>query len=145
LGSTIAGTGVDIISVNRIASVIDRNGERFLARVFTAREREYCSEARAAERFAGRFAAKEAVLKALGTGLRGCRWRDIEILSGPAGRPEVRLSGGAARLAAARGISHFHLSIAHCREYAVAHVIAERSDPLQPLTGTSPADGRCED
>ncbi len=105
--------------------VTHRTGGRILVRLFTPAERDYCASQREpAACFAARFAAKEAVLKALGTGLAGCRWHDVEIVRRASGRPEVRLSGGAAREAEKRGIGEILLSIAHEREYAVAFAVA---------------------
>lgn len=122
----ILGTGVDLVEVRRLAAAVERRGQRFLERVFTARE---LAEARGGaaryQSLAGRFAAKEAVLKALGTGLRACRWRDVEVARGPGGRPEVALRGSLARRARAAGVERVHLSIAHTREHAVALAVAE--------------------
>lgn len=122
---TFRGIGTDVVAVARIAEAAGRTGGRILARIFTPAEYDYCTSRRdAACCFAARFAAKEAVLKALGTGLAGCRWHDVEIVRRASGRPEVRLSGGAAREAAKRGIGEILLSIAHEREYAVAFAVA---------------------
>lgn len=121
----IRGMGIDIIEIARIEKVIERKGERFLARVFTAREIAYCRRSvRPGPRLAARFAAKEAVLKALGLGLRQVKWTDIEISRDIAGKPLVQLSGRAAAIAAERGISEMHLSLSHSRDYATAQVIA---------------------
>lgn len=121
----VRGIGTDVVAVARIAGVINRTGGRILVRIFTPAERDYCAPQReSAACFAARFAAKEAVLKALGTGLAGCCWRDVEIVRRATGRPGVVLSGGAAREAGKRGISEILLSIAHEREYAVAFAVA---------------------
>jgi len=114
----ITGVGTDIIEVSRIERALaHRDG--FAARVFTPAEREYCvSGGNPAQRFAGRFAAKEAVAKSLGAALS---WRDVEILADQAGKPVVRLLNGAAESAAGRRVI---VSISHCRSYAVAHAIA---------------------
>lgn len=123
----ILGTGVDIVAVERVARAVDRYGERFLRRVFTPAEIAYCTSAEAhrAARLAARFAAKEAVLKALGIGLRGVRWTDAEVCRDELGRPSVRLTGRLAEIAAARGATRIHLSLSHTQEYAVAQVVIE--------------------
>lgn len=123
----IVGTGVDIIEVARIKAAIDRFGQRFLKRVFTPAEIRYCiSKLNAAERLAARFAAKEAGMKAIGTGLRhGVTWQDVEVVRVPGGRPRLRFSGKAAEFAAALGCKNPHLSLSHTAEQAIAHVILE--------------------
>ncbi|HEV2356389.1 MAG TPA: holo-ACP synthase [bacterium] len=122
----IRGIGIDIIEVDRIRRATVRWGDVFLSRVFTPRERGYAGASRsAAERLAGRFAAKEAVMKALGLGLRRMAWREIEIEGDPLGRPVVRLSGGAAEAAARLGVQAWFVSISHTRDLAVAHAVAE--------------------
>src|SRR5262249_7572309 len=121
----IVGTGVDIAEVARITGAVDRFGERFLKRVFTPEEIRYStSKANAAERLAARFAAKEAAMKAIGTGLRhGVTWQDVEVVRQPGGRPGLRLTGKAADFAAALGCKKIHLSLSHTVEHAIAHVI----------------------
>jgi holo-[acyl-carrier protein] synthase len=123
----IVGTGVDITEVSRIAHVIERYGERFLRRVFTDAEIGYCrSKHNATERFAARFAAKEAAMKAIGTGLRhGITWRDCEVGREPGGRPTIRYRGRAAEFAAKLGAKRAHLSITHTEDSALAWVILE--------------------
>ena len=123
----IVGTGVDITEVPRIRRVLERYGERFMNRVFTAEEVRYCSsKPNAAERFAARFAAKEAGMKAIGTGLRGgITWKDVEVVRRPGQRPELRYSGKAAEVAAALGCKRTHLSLSHTADLAIAHVILE--------------------
>jgi holo-[acyl-carrier protein] synthase len=123
----IVGTGIDIAEVPRIAEAIERFGERFLRRIFTEGEIRYCqSKANRVERFAARFAAKEAAMKALGTGWNyGVRWRDIEVRRQPGGRPTIGFSGKAAEFAAKLGAVHTALSISHTEEQAIAHVILE--------------------
>jgi len=123
----IVGTGVDIIEVARIKAAIDRFGQRFLKRVFTSEEIRYClSKLNAAERLAARFAAKEAGMKAIGTGLRhGVSWQDLEVVRDPGGRPRLRFSGKAAEFAATLGCKSTHLSLSHTAEQAIAHVILE--------------------
>jgi holo-[acyl-carrier protein] synthase len=120
----ILGVGVDIIDVERIQSALDnpRTGERFRARVFTDGEVAYCARRRnAAESFAARFAAKEAMMKALG-GAYG--WREIEVIRGK-GAPTLRLHGRAQQHATALGIERIHLSLSHTATLAIAYVIAE--------------------
>jgi holo-[acyl-carrier protein] synthase len=125
----IRGIGVDIIEVERIRRATARWGDGFLARVYTSGERRHAGAARGgrgeAERLAGRFAAKEAVMKALGLGWRRMAWREIEIEGDALGRPVVRLSGGAARAADELGIRAWFVSISHTRDLAVAHAVAE--------------------
>jgi holo-[acyl-carrier protein] synthase len=124
----IIGTGVDIEEVGRIRDALARFGERFMNRVFTPAEIDYCrSKVNANERFAARFAAKEAAMKALGTGARnGVAWRQIEVGHEPGGRPILRLSGRAAEVAAKLGVTRSNLSISHTAGHAIAHVILEK-------------------
>lgn len=124
----IVGTGIDIAEVPRIAESIKRFGERFLGRVFTDEEQRYCnSKANRLERYAARFAAKEAAMKALGTGWNhGVRWRDVEVVRRPGGRPTIQFHGKAAELAAKLKTRNAALSISHTPEYAIAHVILEQ-------------------
>jgi holo-[acyl-carrier protein] synthase len=124
----IVATGIDIVEVYRIEESMTRT-PRFADRVFTAAEREYCDgKGKAAmPSYAGRFAAKEAFLKALGSGWRGeIAWQDIEIVNDEAGAPSFNLTGEAARLIDERQAKHVHLSISHTKEHAVASVIIER-------------------
>jgi len=125
----IAGIGVDIVDIGRIQALLDRYGERFLARVYTVGEKDYAmSGANRAERLAGRFAVKEAVMKALGTGKsQGILWRDVETLRGRLGRPEVHLHGQAVKLAKMHGVGMLHASITHDAGKAVAFVILEKA------------------
>lgn len=122
----ILGIGTDIIECPRIANMIEKHGELFLNRVFTPHEIEYCSARRAAtQHYAGRFAAKEAVLKALGTGwTRGIQWRDIEVRNELGGKPNIELGGGARELCDLQGISRVLITISHCRLFATAYAIA---------------------
>jgi holo-[acyl-carrier protein] synthase len=119
--------GVDIAEVDRIQAAIERHGEPFLRRVFTAAEREYCQQFKNKyERYAGRFAAKEAAMKALGTGWRrGVRWVDFEVVRESSGRPTIRLDGEAAKIANQIGVQRVSLSITHTAEQALAQVIFE--------------------
>jgi holo-[acyl-carrier protein] synthase len=124
----IVGLGIDIAEVDRIESAIRRYGQRFLQRVFTAAEIDYCqSKANAFERFAGRFAAKEAAMKAIGTGWRhGVRWRDLEVVREPSGRPSMRFSGVAEGFAERLGMKRALVSITHTAAQAIAQVILEQ-------------------
>jgi holo-[acyl-carrier protein] synthase len=127
----IVGTGIDIAEVPRVGEAIKRFGERFLQRVFTEGERRYCdSKANRIERYAARFAAKEAGMKALGTGWnRGVRWRDIEVQRQPGGRPTIKFHGAAAEFAARLAVSNISLSLSHTPEQAIASVILESASP----------------
>jgi len=123
----IVGTGVDIAEVGRIAATIERFGRRFTERVFTPDEIRYCeSKANKAERYAARFAAKEAGMKAIGTGWRhGVTWQDIEVKRVPGERPTVVFSGKAGEFFAKLGATKAHLSLTHTAEFAMAQVILE--------------------
>jgi holo-[acyl-carrier protein] synthase len=114
--------GIDVIEIERIAGSLNRFGERFLHRVYTDAEIAYCRGR--AQSLAGRFAAKEATSKALGTGIRRLRWRDIEILPDPRGKPHIYLHGTAAEIARRQGLEHFEVSITHSRTDAVVVVTA---------------------
>src|SRR4029078_5971562 len=109
------GIGTDIVECLRIAKMIERHGELFLTRVYTPHEIEYCTARKAAtQHYAGRFAAKEAVLKALGTGwTRGIQWRDIEVKNEMGVRPKLALGGHARELAEKLGITDVQISISH--------------------------------
>lgn len=123
----IVGMGVDIAEIDRIEAAIKRNGRRFIDRLFTPLEIEYCERHRNSyERYAGRFAVKEAAMKALGTGwARGVRWVDIEVTNLPGGKPTLRLAGVAGEIAARIGVKNISLSITHCGNIAFAQVIFE--------------------
>jgi holo-[acyl-carrier protein] synthase len=123
----IVGLGVDIAEISRIEKAIRRHGDPFLHRLFTPAEIEYCQGYRNRfERFAGRFAAKEAAMKALGTGWRrGVRWLDIEVVRDQAGKPSLRLTGQAGVLAAELGVRNIALTITHAGDTALAEVIFE--------------------
>src|ERR1700747_3733145 len=125
----IVGTGIDIAEVPRIAETIARYGDRFLQRVFTPDEIGYCeSKANRVERYAARFAAKEAAMKALGTGWNhGVRWRDVEVGRHAAARPPILFHGNAAEFAAQLGAAHVALSMSHTAEQAIAQVILEKN------------------
>ena len=122
----IYGIGIDVVEVGRIASAIERLGEPFLAKLFTSAERTYCDAQKKPElHYAARFAAKEAVSKALGTGIGGqAGWLDLEITRDPAGAPKLLLQGAAADFTKAQGISEIQISLTHAREYAAANAIA---------------------
>ena len=134
----VLGHGIDLVQTRRIARLLQEHGDRFRNRCFTPAEQVYAEAARRrrAERYAARFACKEAVLKALGTGWRnGIAWTDIEVLREPSGRPGLRLAGECARHAAGLGIARWLVSLSHAEGdagYAVASVIA---------CGTATADG----
>ncbi len=114
--------GTDIVECVRIAQMIEKHGEVFLQRVFTQKEILYCSSRKAAtQHYAGRWAAKEAVLKVLGTGwTKGIQWTDVEIVNEVSGAPVIMITGKAAQIARERGIREVMISISHCRSYATA-------------------------
>ena len=120
--------GVDAIELDRVRKVLARHPQRFLRRVFTELEVAYC-RGRVPE-LAVRFAAKEAMMKALGTGVRGVGWREIEVLPDPRGKPLVYLHGRAARRAEAIGLGQPEVSMTHSATLALAFVVASRSEPI---------------
>ena len=122
----IIGIGTDITECLRIARMIERHGELFINRVYTPAEIRYCqSRKQATQHYTGRWAAKEAILKALGTGwARGISWRDIEILNEPGGKPVVGVRGGAKELVEQLGITKLLVTISHCHTHATAYAIA---------------------
>ncbi|MFO0966786.1 MAG: holo-ACP synthase [Gemmataceae bacterium] len=131
----IVGIGTDIVECVRIARMIEQHGEVFLTRVFTLREMQYCQvRKRATEHFAGRWAAKEAILKCLGTGWqKGIAWTDIEVRNNTDGAPHVYLGGACKERAESLGIADILISISHCRAYATpAFAVA--------LRGAQPSD-----
>jgi holo-[acyl-carrier protein] synthase len=123
----IVGTGVDLAEVPRIRASIERFGDRFVQRIFTPAEIAYVErKANRYERYAARFAAKEAGMKAIGTGWRrGVTWRDFEVANLPSGKPTLRLHGVAAEFAAKLGVKNVSLSLTHTAELGMAHVILE--------------------
>jgi len=123
----IIGIGVDMVDVDRVQAIMERRGEQFVKRAFTENERAYCSKCQCPERrYAARFAAKEAVMKALGRGwFQGMPFREIEVTRGEHGRPGISLSGQTADLAKQLGVKRIHLSITHEQRAAVAFVIVE--------------------
>jgi len=126
----IVGLGMDLLEIGRLSEVLERRGERALARLFTPAEREYC-ERRAARRvthYAGRFAVKESVMKLLGTGwTRGVRWIDIEVVRPRGQAPTVVLHGATAAIARERGIDRIHVTITHDSGIAAAVAVGERA------------------
>lgn len=123
----ILGIGTDLAEVGRIRQSIEQFGDRFLKRIYTERERAYAAaKANAVERFAARFAAKEAGMKAIGTGWRrGVTWKDFEVANEPSGRPVLALSGVARQIADGLGVSRISISLTHTEEIAFAIVILE--------------------
>jgi len=123
----IVGTGVDIAETARIAQSLEQYGERFIKRICTPAEVAYCERFKnKAERYAARFAAKEAAFKALGTGWgKGVRWLDVEVTHQPSGKPELVLTGRAQEVARELGVTGVSLSISHADRYVVAQVIFE--------------------
>ena len=116
-------TGVDIIEISRVGRVLELYGTRFLRRIYTPDEIEYCRGR--APNLAARFAAKEATMKALGTGVRGVAWKDIEVIRQPSGAPSIKLYGRAKARARRLGVREIALSLSHSREYAVAFVVTQ--------------------
>ena len=127
----ILGHGIDIVETSRIKKLVENHGEHFLDRVFTSAEQAYCNKnpKRYFEHLAGRFAAKEAVLKVIGTGWRGgIAWTDIEVVKELSGQPKVLLTGECLRIATEMGISRWHLSISHIETHATASAIGMRGE-----------------
>jgi len=121
----ILGVGLDLVEIERVAAMLARHGEAFSRRILhPAEDASRLGRRDAATHLAGLFAAKEAVMKALGTGMAGAAFREIAIVKRPSGEPTVQLSGGAAQTAAARGVASWHLSISHSRTTAAAVAIA---------------------
>jgi holo-[acyl-carrier protein] synthase len=122
----IIAHGIDLVDFPRLEQMIERHGQRFLDRIFTVAEQAYASRHRnTVEKYAGRFAAKEAILKLLGTGWRGkIAWTDIEVTNNAAGRPQVRLSGEVKKIADRMKIAHISLSITHTANFAIASAVA---------------------
>jgi holo-[acyl-carrier protein] synthase len=125
----IVGIGTEIVECVRVGRMIEEHGELFLLRVYTEREIRYCqTRQRATEHFAAHWAAKEAILKCLGLPWRrGLTWTDIEVRWESVQRPKVLLCGAAKDIASSQRISDIHLSLSHCRAYAVAHALAVRA------------------
>ena len=124
----VIGHGIDLVETARVRQLLEAHGQRFLDRCFTPAEQAYCARSakRQIEHLAGRFAAKEAVLKVLGTGWRGgIAWTDIDVTRTAHGAPGIELTGECARLAAGLGITRWHLSISHVETHATASAIGE--------------------
>ena len=119
-------TGVDIIEIHRIKRVAERFGDRFFRRIYTDGEIAYCRGR--APQLASRFAAKEAVMKALGTGVRGLRWTDIEVVRARGQAPTIRLRGTAQARAERLGIKYLSVALSHSEQYAVAFVVADSAE-----------------
>ena len=123
---SVFGIGTDITETDRIGKMIEKHGEIFLDRVYTQREQEYCGIRKAAvQHYAGRWAAKEAILKSMGTGWsKGIHWTDIEIVNKMGGAPYVELHGEAQKICDEMGVQKILISISHCQEYATAFATA---------------------
>jgi len=125
---SVVGIGTDIIECERIGGMLEKHGDEFLRRVFTDREVAYCGDRKMSEvHYAGRWAAKEAVLKVLGTGwAKGIQWTDVEVVNLASGAPSVILSNRALEIAQGLGIEQVQVSISHCKAYATAFAIGLR-------------------
>ena len=125
--TVIVGLGLDVAEIDRIEAAIKRHPAAFIERIYTPAEAAYCQRyANPYERYAGRFAVKEAAMKALGTGwTRGVRWRDIEVVREPSGKPTLRLEGAARAIADGLGVKHIAVTITHSGNLAIAQVIFE--------------------
>ena len=133
----ILGIGIDLCEVSRVERLLDKDRDRFVRRVFSEGERDYCdARRRPAIHYAARFAAKEAFLKAVGTGWR-LGWRQVEVVRGPSGRPELSLFGPAAEVAARKGVRRTHVTLTHTLEIAAAVVVLE-GDPAADRDGGNP-------
>jgi len=123
----IIGCGIDLVKIERIEKIIKRWGDNFIFRIFTPLEIEYCEQKKGNkfQSYAGKFAAKEALLKALGLGLREANWKEIEIKNDELGQPIIDTSGKLKNIASAKGVSKYFISISHTKEYAATQVILE--------------------
>lgn len=126
----VIGLGTDIVEIARIAKMIERHADSFINRIYTTDEIRYCQKRKHCnEAFAGRWAAKEAIMKVLGTGfVKGIGWLDIEILNEKSGQPFVNIRGGAGEYAEKIGIDEFLITISHCKAYATATAIGIRNE-----------------
>lgn len=125
--SSLIGTGIDLVEVERLKRAVSRYGQRFLSRVYTEQELSYCRERRFLyEHLAGRFAAKEAVRKAFGPHTSGLRWQEVEVENDNAGKPVIHLTGEAYRLAFTLRLKEILITVSHSRRFAVAQVILLR-------------------
>jgi holo-[acyl-carrier protein] synthase len=122
----IVAHGIDLVDCPRIEAMVERHGKRFIQRVFTAAEQAYAeANKNGIEKLAGRFAAKEAVLKLMGTGWRGkIAWTDVEVINNSSGQPEVTLGGEVKKIAGKLGIKHISISITHTANFAIASAVA---------------------
>ena len=123
----IIGCGIDLVKIERIEKIIKKWGDNFTSRIFTLLEREYCEKKKGNkyQSYAGRFAAKEALLKSLGLGLRGVNWKEIEIENNELGQPIIETSGKLKNIASVKGVSKCFITISHTKDYAIAQVILE--------------------
>jgi len=123
----IVGCGIDLVKIERIEKIIKRWGDNFIFRIFTPLEREYCEKKKGNkyQSYAGRFAAKEALLKSLDLGLRGVNWKEIEIENNELGQPIIETSGKLKNIASVKGVSKYFITISHTKDYAIAQVILE--------------------
>jgi len=123
----IIGCGIDLVKIERIEKIIKRWGNNFNSRIFTPLERDYCEKKKdnKFQSYAGKFAAKEALLKALGLGLRGGNWKEIEIRNNELGQPIIDTSGKLKNIALAKGVKKYFITVSHTKEYAIAQVILE--------------------
>ena len=123
----IIGCGIDLVKIERIEKIIKKWGDNFIFRIFTSLEREYCEKKKGNkyQSYAGRFAAKEALLKSLGLGLRGVNWKEIEIENNELGQPIIETSGKLKNIASVKGVSKYFITISHTKDYAIAQVILE--------------------
>lgn len=123
----IIGCGIDLVKIERIEKIIKRWGDNLTSRMFTLLEREYCKKRKSNkyQSYAGKFAAKEALLKALGLGLIGVNWTEIEISNNELGQPIIKTSGKLNIIVSKKGVSKYFLTISHTKDYAVAEVILE--------------------
>lgn len=123
----IIGCGIDLVKIERIEKIIKKWGDNFIFRIFTPIEREYCEKKKdnKYQSYAGRFAAKEALLKSLGLGLRGVNWKEIEIENNELGQPVIVTSGKLKNIASAKEVRKYFITISHTKDYAIAQVILE--------------------
>jgi len=131
----IFGIGIDLIEIDRIKNELEKHGDRFCKMVFTVKEIEYCRRNKnlniQAQCFSGRFAAKEAFFKAIGTGLRnGLSWKDVEILNDKLGKPDFVLKNNSLKIIESNQIFNVQLSISHCKNYATAVVVLEKENEI---------------
>ncbi len=122
----IIGCGIDLVSIKRIENIVRRWGDNFICRIFTPLEQEYCEKkSNKYQSYAGKFAAKEALLKALGLGLRGVNWKEIEVINDNLGQPTIKTSGRLKEITSNKKVDKYFLTISHTKEYALAEVILE--------------------